>query len=100
LRQPDANGYTDAYGYADGNGDGYAYSDRYSPTHAHAETSADAKAASNAATAAISSPTISWLDSGTRERKLASSCLWMESAFYFSELSMFPIKGLGPREKI
>src|SRR5262249_56798119 len=30
------------------------------------------------ATATSLSCKISWLDSGTRERKLASSCLWME----------------------
>ena len=48
-----------SYGYADAQG--------YTGT----EGTSDAGAT-------ISSSTPSWLDSGTRERKLASSCLWME----------------------
>ena len=99
MRQPNADAYADAYSYRYADGNLYAYCDGYAYCYRGTEVYADAKATSHSPAAPVAS-TLSWLDSGTRERKLASSCLWMESAFHLSELSMFPIKGSGPREKI
>jgi hypothetical protein len=93
LPKPDTNGYSDAnshsdtyaYSYSDANvnGNGNAYSDviAYSNGNAYgyrgAEDFAYAKATAHPTATSLSSK-ISWLDSGTRERKLASFCLWTE----------------------
>jgi hypothetical protein len=93
VTDSDSNG--NSYSHTDANGNVYAYSDiniyRHTDanshcdgnyytdteTYTHAKSCADAEAAFYAAATPLSSK-ISWLDSQTRERKLASSCLWIE----------------------
>jgi hypothetical protein len=65
--------YTYIYRYSHANSNGDTYSDSYRGPEDHAY----AKATTHPAAAPLSSK-ISWLDSQTRERKLASSCLWIE----------------------
>jgi len=62
----------DAYCYGDGHLYAYCYGDAY--CYGSASSHADAQTASDAPSAPISS-SCSWLDSGTPEQKLASSCL-------------------------
>jgi hypothetical protein len=65
--------YTYIYRYSYANSNGDIYSDSYRGPEDHAY----AKATTHPAAAPLSSK-ISWLDSETRERKLASFCLWIE----------------------
>ena len=85
LRKPNTNGYSDTnsdsytYSYSDANGNVYAYSDinTYSNGNTYSYRGAEDYAYTKATaypTAAPLSSKISWLDSGPRERKLASSC--------------------------
>ena len=69
------NTSSNAYIYADSNGHDGSHGN--GNCDCGAEVYADAQAASHARPTPISSA-FSWLDSGTREQKLASSCFFME----------------------
>jgi len=86
LPKPNTNGYSYANGYSDtnsnsyANGNVYAYSDvnAYSNGHTYSYRGAEDYAYTKATAHPTATPLgskISWLDSGTRGRKLASFCL-------------------------
>ena len=78
VTESDTNGNTDTNSYSHVNA--YNYNDAQAVAYTAAST--DTKASPDSATAPLGCK-ISWLDSGTRERKLASFCLWIERTVLF-----------------
>jgi hypothetical protein len=83
---PDSNGdvYANGNGESDSDINAHGYDD--AQTDAYATAGTDATAATHPATTPVSCK-ISWINSGTRERKRANSCLWIQRTLLLASVA-------------